>query len=302
MVRNNLTGIAFICLVWIIFPLDSLEGQTFFQEGMASFYADKFNGKTTANGEKYTHDKLTAAHLTLPFGTTVKVVNMTNNHTAVVRINDRGPFVRGRIIDLSKKAARKLDFIESGVVQVKLYIVENPDNHEKQSRHIPDNGVTDATKKARSNLDHEATEASDQSRCTPESEIQGASKQVRQTSDHEASIASNKVRTPDNEVPDDSNIHQSGYAPKEFYKLSTEKTTPSGYGVQIGSYKEMINLMRLTNELRLRFKDDVTIEVGKVNGVKVYRVIVGVYELKDDAEKLARRLKNKYRDCFVVSY
>ena len=237
---------------------------------MASFYADKFNGKTTANGEKYTHDKLTAAHLTLPFGTTVRVVNMTNNRSVIVRINDRGPFVRGRIIDLSKKAARKLDFIESGVVQVKLYIVENPDNHEKQSRHIPEDGVPDASKKARSNLNHEATDASEPSRRIPESEIQGASREVR--------------------------------SPKEFYKLSTEKTTPSGYGVQIGSYKEMINLMRLTNELRSRFKDDVIIEVGKVNGVKVYRVIVGVYELKDDAEKLAKRLKNKYRDCFVVSY
>ena len=88
------------------------------QTGQASYYADKFDGRKTANGEIFDQDKLTAAHKTLPFGTIVKVTNLTNNKTVIVRINDRGPFVAGRIIDLSKAAAKKIDLISAGVVKV----------------------------------------------------------------------------------------------------------------------------------------------------------------------------------------
>lgn len=90
------------------------------QSGKASYYADFFQGKKTANGEKFKQGKLTAAHQTLPFGTKVKVKNLKNGKTVKVRINDRGPFVKGRIIDLSKKAAKKLDMVNDGVVEVEL--------------------------------------------------------------------------------------------------------------------------------------------------------------------------------------
>lgn len=92
--------------------------------GLASYYADKFVGRMTANGEIYSHDLLTAAHRTLPFGTYVKVTNIKDNSEVIVRINDRGPFVDGRIIDLSKEAARKLNILSRGVVEVIIEIVE----------------------------------------------------------------------------------------------------------------------------------------------------------------------------------
>ena len=101
------------------------NGQADAMRGKASFYANKFEGKTTASGEKYTHDKLTAAHKTLPFGTLVKVTNRSNSNSVTVRINDRGPFIEGRIIDVSKSAAEKLDFINIGVTEVTLEIVNN---------------------------------------------------------------------------------------------------------------------------------------------------------------------------------
>ncbi len=91
------------------------------QTGKASYYADKFNGKPTASGEPYNSSKLTAAHRTLPFGTMVKVVNLRNQKEVVVRINDRGPFAAGRIIDLSKAAAQKIDMLQSGVVEVTIF-------------------------------------------------------------------------------------------------------------------------------------------------------------------------------------
>lgn len=90
------------------------------ETGMASYYADKYIGRKTSNGEKFRQNKLTAAHKTLPFGTKVKVTNLSNGQSVKVRINDRGPFIQGRIIDLSKKAAKKIDMVNSGVAKVTI--------------------------------------------------------------------------------------------------------------------------------------------------------------------------------------
>lgn len=87
---------------------------------MASYYADKYIGRKTSNGEKFRQNKLTAAHKTLPFGTKVKVTNLSNGQSVKVRINDRGPFIQGRIIDLSKKAAKKIDMVNTGVAKVTI--------------------------------------------------------------------------------------------------------------------------------------------------------------------------------------
>lgn len=90
------------------------------QEGEASYYADKFQGRKTANGETFRQSKKTAAHRTLPFGTKVIVKNLSNGRKVKVRINDRGPFAKGRIIDLSKKAAKKLGMLNEGVADVEI--------------------------------------------------------------------------------------------------------------------------------------------------------------------------------------
>lgn len=88
--------------------------------GEASYYSDKFTGRPTASGEAYDPDKLTAAHRTLPFGTRVRVTDVASGRDVVVRINDRGPWRKQRVIDLSRAAARKLDLIRRGVGQVRL--------------------------------------------------------------------------------------------------------------------------------------------------------------------------------------
>ncbi len=92
-------------------------------KGMASWYGPGFNGKRTASGERFRQGQLTAAHKTLPFGTIVRVTNLQNTRSVDVRINDRGPFVRGRIIDLSKGAARQLRMIGTGVVPVEVRVL-----------------------------------------------------------------------------------------------------------------------------------------------------------------------------------
>jgi len=94
------------------------------EEGVASYYADEFNGRTTANGERYDMQQMTAAHRTLPFNTRVRVTNKTTGQSIVVRINDRGPFKDDRIIDLSLAGAKALSLIGTGTAPVRLDVLE----------------------------------------------------------------------------------------------------------------------------------------------------------------------------------
>jgi rare lipoprotein A len=96
------------------------------QVGVASYYAKKLEGRRTASGERYDMKALTAAHPTLPFGSRVRVTNLHNGKSVVVRINDRGPYAENRVIDLSYAAARELQFIEKGTTRVRLEVVESP--------------------------------------------------------------------------------------------------------------------------------------------------------------------------------
>lgn len=91
--------------------------------GLASYYGHKFHGRPTASGERYNMRAMTAAHPRLPFGTQVRVTNLQNGRTVTVRINDRGPFIKGRIIDLSYAAARQIDMLSQGVVKVSVEIL-----------------------------------------------------------------------------------------------------------------------------------------------------------------------------------
>ena len=92
--------------------------------GDASWYGSKYHGRKTASGEVYNQHQLTAAHRELPFGTKVKVTNRKNNKSVIVRINDRGPFVSGRVIDLSFAAAKQIGIVQAGVADVELQVLK----------------------------------------------------------------------------------------------------------------------------------------------------------------------------------
>ena len=203
------------------------------QTGKASFYADKFEGIPTASGEKYRHNKLTGAHKTLPFGTKVRITNLANDKTVEVTINDRGPYVEGRIIDLSKAAAEQLEFLNTGLAEVKLEIVDPGDGK------VSDMGRT---------------------------------------------------------------IDQVTVDEKEFYEFEITRFKPNGYGVQIGTYQELVNLMRLADNLKNSYKKEVTVQVKIVNGVKYYGLILGRFSSHAKAEEFREEVRNKFPDVFIVEY
>jgi rare lipoprotein A len=100
-------------------------GPGFSETGLASWYGPEFHRKRTASGERFDMDALTAAHRSLPFDSYVRVTNVATGRSVVVRINDRGPFVADRIIDLSARAARQLGIKEDGVVRVRIEVVKS---------------------------------------------------------------------------------------------------------------------------------------------------------------------------------
>lgn len=104
--------------------LTGTQNSSYVQYGKASYYGSKFHGKKTASGEIFNKWDYTCAHKKLPFGTKLKVTNLRNKKSAIVRVNDRGPFIKGRIIDLSYAAAKKIDMVKDGVVKVKIEVVK----------------------------------------------------------------------------------------------------------------------------------------------------------------------------------
>jgi rare lipoprotein A len=115
--------------LWILLLLLSTFCFALEQEGLASWYGGKFQGRRTASGEIFDTNQFTAAHKTLAFGTIVKVTNLENGQTTVVRINDRGPFIPGRIIDLSRAAAAAIGLAGQGVARVRIEVLD-PDSPE----------------------------------------------------------------------------------------------------------------------------------------------------------------------------
>lgn len=119
-------------------PVVKEEKKEWDEKGVASWYGGKFQGRLTANGETFDTHKISAAHKSLPFNTLVRVTNLVNGKTVEVRINDRGPFVEGRIIDLSMAAAKEIDMLQSGIASVGLEIVKLGDGktyHKKKAEY-----------------------------------------------------------------------------------------------------------------------------------------------------------------------
>ncbi len=203
------------------------------QTGKASFYADKFEGMLTASGEKYKHNKLTAAHKTLPFGTKVRITNLTNDKSVEVTINDRGPYVDGRIVDLSRAAAEELGFVNYGLAEVTLEVTDPGDGK------VSDLGRT---------------------------------------------------------------IDQVTVDEKEFYEFKISRLKPKGFGVQIGTYQELVNLMRLADNLKNSYQKEVAVQVKILNGVKYYGLILGQFPTRAKAEQFREEMRKKFPDVFIVEF
>jgi len=117
-----------LTVLFFLFPVVSyVSAQEFRQYGNASWYGNSFHGRPTASGESYDMHEFTGAHRDLPFGTVIKVKNLRNGKEVVVRVNDRGPYIKSRIVDLSRAAASMLGIVSRGTARVSIEVISFPD-------------------------------------------------------------------------------------------------------------------------------------------------------------------------------
>ena len=123
--KRLLSACALLSLLAGCASTDTVDPHGYDKTGVASYYGAKHHGKRTASGERFNQHGLTAAHRQLPFGTRVKITNLNNDRSCVVRINDRGPYSRGRLIDVSREAAEQLGMMRSGTAKVRVQALDD---------------------------------------------------------------------------------------------------------------------------------------------------------------------------------
>lgn len=225
------------------------------QTGKASYYAEKFHGRQTANGERFNMYAMTCAHKKIQFNSLLEVTNLNNGKKVILRVNDRGPYAKGRVIDLSKGAAKRIDMIRDGVVNIKIKII-------RVGKHGPmlNTGKNESKPKKKSIW-------------RPKPKREPAAGRPR--------AKSYKTRT-----------YSIWGTPRKVYQ----------YGVQIGSYGDLKNAVKLAKKAMLHGFRHTYIQAGWTGSRKrVFRVLVDD-KAKAEAERVRQRLRRKGINGFVKSH
>ena len=239
--------------------------KTYSQEiGLASYYADKFEGQKTANGELYDHEKLTAAHRTIPFGTVLRVTNMRTQNSVIVRVNDRGPFNKRFVIDLSKEAAKAID-IHDGSQDVKIEILENTVIGEVSIHDIgkPKDTITE-NKIAPVVIEEKKSEA----------------------------IAPQKQKTADSDSKEVALL-------KNIYKIESVELPENQFVIKLGKFENFDKVTDFLKKHKLNNLPNTLIYLDKENKDLDYYVLVGPFYDKIEAKNFQKTLKKDLKNSIV---
>ncbi|MDJ1483366.1 septal ring lytic transglycosylase RlpA family protein [Cytophagaceae bacterium YF14B1] len=252
--------------IFLLLP-QNVKAQTengYKKKGKASYYAHKFQGRRTSNGERYHNQKLTAAHRTLPFGTLVRVTNLRNDKSVIVRINDRGPFSHGRLIDVSYVAAKELELIAAGTATVEVEVI----------------GMGTPDTEPNPDLIAQTVEPVVPRKINP-STAQGH-------------------KTYSIPEPSYSSVQ---YEPGKTYTMKGATAATKGFGVQIGSFLQAENAVNFCKGLVDKEIHQVYILVEKIKDSKKFCVVAGTFSKKKEAEAFIASLKEHgFSDGFVKKY
>ena len=231
--------------------------------GECSYYTDKWQGRKTSSGEKYDKTLFTAAHRTLPFNTLVKVTNIKNDRSVVVRIIDRGPYIRGRVLDLSWAAARELGMITDGVIFARVEVLGMANGDSLQA-------FLDSREK---NIKgHDAT----------------ASLKASEKKEPEMKQEVHKVK----HIP----------IKPAFYDLGHQEVTPRGFGVQLGTYGSYSSCKNAMNNFVSRYGAQAFMYVSESKNIIQYRLLMGQFGSIASAESFKKAVQKDHPYSFIVSY
>lgn len=272
--RQTLILIAcFSALAAGVITFSSFALQNAAEVGKCGYYADSFHGRPTASGEKYNKDALTCSHKTLAFGTKIRVTRLDNKKSVVVRVNDRGPFIEGYIIDVSSAAARELDLLKVGSARVKTEIVESA-----ESSLTSDQLVETEAYSSTQSFDNQLNKAL------------GKPVTYSKTSSPKG-IASYNTGQSVERVEPSSNL----------YKVDIKQTEKNGYGVQITTLSDANNVLPFLKELQAKYTGKVLVNVirDEFNN-PTYKVIVGPFADKKTANAAQKIIAQKHKKTIIV--
>jgi len=247
-----------IFILLAVFPYCIAAQVGFVQEGIASYYDDKFEGRVTASGERYSHLKATCAHVSIPFGSLVRITNLDNNQSAIARVNDRGPFVPDRIIDVSKSVAQRLGMIEKGIANVKIEVIDNQGINVELGVKLP-------TKNQSENSGSDNTT--------------GTVKEEPKVNDSQNNPTSETA---------------------EYFSVEVQKYSKKGFFVQLASFKEQANIFSLLADAQSLYGKKLCVQIANVNGDRLFKVLIGPFGSRADAEKVKLETQARFPGCFIV--
>ena len=263
--RNLFRLLFTVCFIATLIPSFAQQVET----GEASYYNDKYHGRLTALGDKYDKTLLTAAHRTHHKGTMLKVTNLSNSKTVIVRVNDRGPFKPGRIIDLSRAAAEKIDLIRAGVAQVRVEVVKSPDvslYNKPKSKPQAKPQTSEFTAKG------------------------GSVKTVPNNSSSYNKIIANET------VVKKATYAKSVPIPANDANNAIVTGNKKGFAIQVASFEKYVDATNHVAALKKKWFKNIFIVVKKdKDGISRYRIMMGPFDKKSSAMSYRNNLKLKYK-------
>jgi rare lipoprotein A len=284
--------------------------------GLASYYSDLFHGKATASGEPYDKNKYTCAHKTHPFGTMLKVTRLDNNKTVQVRVTDRGPFISGRVVEISRASADAIGLVQDGSARVKVEVAQEAK---------PVEAITDAPKSVteKSSNTEEKPKPAEKDAVAVKEEEKSKKPEVKPTAEPAVKpkeAAKDTKAVPVNEKPSAKDakktektsakgtdnkavlVKGSQYETYDLFEIELKKPAKKGYGVQVAVLSTQDALFKKIADLQEDWFEKILVSVQKgAKGETAYKVILGSFETEKEASSYKNSLKkNKKMDGFVV--
>ena len=270
--------------------------------GLASFYSDEFQGSTTAYGFTYDKNELTCAHKKHPPGTILRVTRLDNKKSIDVKVIDQGPFIKGRIVDLSRRAAERIDLIDDGVIRVKVEVLKLGATREESKV------VETRPKKEPKAIPKQTPPSYDQPEPVKTEKTETAQAEKKQ----EATVppvTQPQQRKPVNSrqalqpPPDRSRLVGNEFQDFGLYQIMILNTAKGGYGVQVASLVNYPNVFRQVADLQAKGFDNVLVSIEKGELDKpVYKIILGSFDNEDSAQRYRSDLQRRYKiKGFVVN-
>jgi rare lipoprotein A len=266
MMRKTLLSLACLCAIAISgLTLSSFAQNTAAEYGKCGYYADSFQDRPTSSGEKYNKNNLTCSHKTLPFGTKIRVTRIDNKKSVVVRVNDRGPFIEGYVVDVSREAAEELDLLKAGTARVKIEVVESAKSAKLSDAEVAAELGTASNTRLIKSQDSE----------TPATYSQSA-RQATQTA--------------------------KGAAPtSNLYKVDIKASDKRGFGIQVTSLSDANNVLPIINKLQSQWPGKVLVNVVRDElDQATYKVFVGPFADRKAAEAQQKNVNKKYKKTMIV--